>query len=70
MRFGELSSCAFGSYLEGCDIGDFSTVLVGSVVSGSVGNKSIIGANSVVIDDFGDCVLLLGSPAKVYRRLD
>ena len=47
-------------------IGSHSTVLPGV----TVGENSIIGAHSLVIDDIPDNVIAFGVPAKVIRKID
>jgi serine O-acetyltransferase len=51
--------------------GDHVTIGAHAVVLGSirVGDGSVIGANSVVIRDVPDNVVVAGSPAKIVRRL-
>lgn len=51
--------------------GDHVTIGAHAVVLGSihVGDGSVIGANSVVIKDVPDNVVVAGSPAKIVRRL-
>ena len=47
-------------------IGSHSTILPGV----SVGENSIIGAHSLVINDIPDNVIAFGIPAKVIRKID
>ena len=47
-------------------IGSHSTVLPGV----TIGENSIVGAHSLVIDDIPDNVIAFGVPAKVIRSLD
>ena len=47
-------------------IGSHSTILPGV----SVGENSIIGAHSLVINDIPDNVIAFGVPAKVIRKID
>jgi len=47
-------------------IGSHSTVLPGV----TIGENSIVGAHSLVIDDIPDNVIVFGVPAKVIRTLD
>ena len=48
-----------------CRIGSHSTVLPGV----TIGENSIIGAHSLVINDIPDNVIAFGVPAKVYRKI-
>lgn len=71
---GKYSYIAFGACIGAyVKIGDF--VLVGqsaSIVSGKVkyiGNNSIIGAGSVVIDNVGENQVVAGNPAKVIKNI-
>ena len=52
-------------------LGDHVTIGAHAVVLGSVkiGHGSVVGANSVVRGDVPDDVVVIGSPAKVVRRL-
>jgi len=70
MRIGDYSSCAFGSYISGCDIEDCSTVLIGSVVFADVGKGSIVGAGSFVNEKVEDGCLVVGNPARIIKRWD
>ena len=47
-------------------VGSHSTILPGV----TVGENSIIGAHSLVIDDIPDNVIAFGVPAKVIRKID
>lgn len=49
-----------------CKIGSHSTVLPGV----TIGENSIIGAHSLVIEDIPDNVVAFGVPAKVVRRIN
>jgi len=51
---------------KNCKIGSHSTILPGV----TVGENSVIGANSLVINDIPDNVIAFGVPAKVYRRIE
>ena len=52
-------------------IGDNVTIYAGSMILGNIfiGDNSIIGANSVVTQDCPPDSILVGSPAKVIKRL-
>jgi len=49
-----------------CKIGSHSTILPGV----TIGENSIIGANSLVLTDIPDNVVAYGVPAKVVRTID
>ena len=49
-----------------CKIGSHSTILPGV----TVGENSIIGANSLVLDDIPDNVVAFGTPARVIKGID
>lgn len=51
---------------KNCKIGSHSTVLPGV----TIGENSIIGAHSLVIEDIPDNVVAFGVPAKVVRRIN
>lgn len=52
-------------------IGDGVTIYAGAVVTGPIriGNNAIIGANSVVLKDVPDGVVVAGVPAKVVSQI-
>lgn len=39
-----------------------------SILGAKIGKHSIVGSNSVVLDDIGDYCIAVGSPAKVIKR--
>ena len=49
-----------------CKIGSHSTIMPNV----TIGKNSIIGANSLVLDNIPDNVIAFGVPAKVIRKLD
>ena len=51
---------------ENCKIGSHSTILPNT----TIGKNSIIGANSLVINDIPDNVVAFGVPAKIVRNID
>ena len=59
--------------LHGCTIGDNALIGIGSIILNRavIGRDSIVGAGSLVPEGktYPDCVLLLGSPARVAREL-
>jgi carbonic anhydrase/acetyltransferase-like protein (isoleucine patch superfamily) len=59
--------------LHGCTVGDNSLIGMGSTIlnHAKIGANSIVGANSLVTEgkEFPDGVLIVGSPARVLRKL-
>ncbi|MSO54734.1 MAG: gamma carbonic anhydrase family protein [Rhodospirillales bacterium] len=59
--------------LHGCTVGSFSLIGIGSVVmnGAKIGRSSIVGARSLVTEgkEFPDQSLIIGSPARVLRKL-
>ena len=51
---------------QNCKIGSHSTVMPNV----TIGENSIVGANSLVLDDIPDNVVAFGVPAKVIRKID
>jgi len=51
---------------KNCKIGSHSTVMPNV----TIGENSIIGANSLVLEDIPDNVVAFGIPAKVRRKID
>jgi len=51
---------------KNCKIGSHSTILPNV----TIGENSIIGANSLVLSDIPDNVLAFGIPAKIIRSID
>ena len=51
---------------KNCKIGSHSTVMPNVII----GENSIIGANSLVLEDIPDNVVAFGVPAKVRRKID
>lgn len=51
---------------KNCKIGTHSTILPGV----TIGENTIIGANSLVLHDMPDNVVAFGTPAKIVRSLD
>ncbi len=51
-------------------IGDNCIIYTGAKILGNVqlGNNVIVGANSVVTDDFPDFVIVVGVPARIIKR--
>ena len=60
--------------LHGCEIGDGTMIGIGSTVMNRarIGRQCIVGAHSLITEgkEFPDGVLILGSPAKIIRKLD
>jgi len=59
--------------LHGCGIGDGSLIGIGSTIlnNARIGRNCIVGANTLVTEgsEYPDGVLILGSPAKLKRKL-
>jgi len=51
---------------QNCKIGTHSTIMPNV----TIGENSVIGANSLVLEDIPDNVIAFGIPAKVMRRID
>ena len=51
---------------KNCKIGSHSTILPGV----TIGENTIIGANSLVLHDIPDNVVAFGTPAKIIRSID
>ena len=51
---------------KNCKIGSHSTILPGV----TIGENTIIGANSLVLQDIPDNVVAFGTPAKIVRYMD
>jgi sugar O-acyltransferase (sialic acid O-acetyltransferase NeuD family) len=69
-RIGEWSSIAPSATLAGsvC-VGDFSHIGIGAVVDSkiNVGTDSILGANSLLLNDLASNVVAVGNPARIVR---
>lgn len=52
-----------------CIIGDRCAIGIGAVLTHgiSIGKDTVIGAGSLVMENFGDCIVAYGSPAKKIR---
>lgn len=72
-KVGEYVTVGHNVILHGCEIGDNTTVGMGSTVlnGAKIGKNCMIGANSLVTHKVPkeDGVLILGSPAKIIRKL-
>jgi carbonic anhydrase/acetyltransferase-like protein (isoleucine patch superfamily) len=73
LRVGQGVTIGHKAMLHGCDIGDNTLVGIGSIVlnGAKIGRDCMIGANSLVTagKQFPDGALIMGSPAKVIRKL-
>lgn len=60
------SVCAGG----GLKLGRFSAISLGvNIINGiEIGEHAVIGAGSLVVDDFGDKLVVYGSPARIIRN--
>ena len=68
---GSFSSLAPGAILGGSvSIGERSAISIGAVIKHgtSIGVDTVLGANSYLNIDLGDCCIAYGSPAKVTRH--
>ena len=74
LRIGQGVTVGHKAMLHGCDIGDNTLVGIGSIVlnGAKIGRDCLIGANSLVTvgKQFPDGALIMGSPAKVIRKLE
>ena len=74
LRIGQGVTVGHKAMLHGCDIGDNTLVGIGSIVlnGAKIGRDCLIGANSFVTvgKQFPDGALIMGSPAKVIRKLE
>ena len=73
LRVGQGVTIGHKAMLHGCDIGDNTLIGIGSIVlnGAKIGRDCMIGANSLVTagKQFPDGALIMGSPAKVIRKL-
>lgn len=70
-RIRDFAALACGTVIGGgVDIGSFSVVAAGaSVIHGvAIGQHTVIGAGATVVDDIGDRVVAVGTPAAVKRQ--
>ena len=59
--------CVGGAVVrQGARIGSNATILPGVVI----GRGALVGAGSVVVDDVPDGMVVVGSPAKIVKRVD
>ena len=74
LRVGQGVTIGHKAMLHGCDIGDNTLIGIGSIVlnGAKIGRDCMIGANSLVTagKQFPDGALIMGSPAKVIRKLE
>lgn len=72
-NIGKNVTIGHGAIIHGCNISDNVLVGMGSIIlnGAKIGKNSIIGAGSLVTQgkEFEDGVLIMGSPAKVIRKL-
>jgi len=73
IRVGQGVTIGHKAMLHGCEIGDNTLMGIGSIVlnGAKIGRDCIVGANSLVTlgKRFPDGVLIMGSPAKIIRKL-
>ena len=74
LRIGQGVTVGHNAMLHGCDIGDNTLVGIGSIVlnGAKIGRDCLLGANSLVTvgKQFPDGALIMGSPAKLIRKLE
>lgn len=72
-RLGRNCTVGHKAMLHGCTIGDNSLIGMGATIlnGARVGSNAVVGACSLVTEDkeFPDFSLLMGTPAKLVRRL-
>lgn len=70
---GEGCTIGHGAIIHGCNIKNNVLIGMGAIIlnGAKIGDNSIVGAGSLVTQnkEFEDGVLILGSPAKVIRKL-
>ena len=73
LTIGEFVTAGHQVMLHGCNIGENTLIGIGSIIlnHARIGKNCIVGANSLVTEgkEFPDGVLIVGSPAKVIRKL-
>jgi len=71
VKIGKHNTLADGCIIEGsCEIGDFNTFGAGVIMQRKtkIGNNNIIGSGTVITKDFGDNLVIVGSPARVLKE--
>ncbi len=70
---GEMVTVGHLAMLHGCHVSDYALIGIGAIVMNHarIGARSIVGAGALVTEgkEFPDGVLIVGSPAKVARKL-
>ncbi|MCT4544516.1 MAG: gamma carbonic anhydrase family protein [Vallitalea sp.] len=73
VNIGDYVTIGHNCVIHGCTINDYCLIGMGSIIldGASIGQHSIVGAGSLVTGNkkFPSGVLILGSPAKVIRKL-
>lgn len=73
VSIGKNVTIGHNAIIHGCTIGDNCLIGMGAIIMNhsKIGNNCIVGAGSLVTENktFPDNVLILGSPAKVIRKL-
>ncbi len=63
------AGCTVGSYVK---IGNASDIALGAIVleKRTIGDYSVLGANSLLTKDIGNREIFVGSPAKLHRKIE
>jgi gamma-carbonic anhydrase len=73
VTIGNYVTMGHGVIIHGCNIGDGTLIAMGAIIlnAANIGKTSIVAAGSVVTKNFKACdgSLIMGSPAKVIRKL-
>lgn len=73
VKIGKYNTFAAHCIIEGsCEVGNFNTFGAGVIMQRKtkVGSNCTIGSGSVITKDFGDNLVIVGSPARVLRSMD
>lgn len=74
VQIGKGCTIGHGTIIHGCSIGNNTLIGMGAIIlnGAKIGNDTIVGAGSLVTQnkEFEDGVLIVGSPARVVRKLE
>jgi len=73
VKIGEWNTFANGCVIEGsCQVGSFNTFGTNVIMQRKtkIGSNCIIGSGAVITKDFGDNVVLVGSPARILTTTE